>query len=88
MVWFIDTLTTSFLSNGCYGIERFPGSYILLHLCPQQQVQNFGEPFFLVIHEGETLAQVKMRIQKKLQVPDEEFAKVFYLHCLVKETIT
>ncbi|KAJ6995427.1 ubiquitin carboxyl-terminal hydrolase 12 [Populus alba x Populus x berolinensis] len=41
----------------------------------QMQVQNFGEPFFLVIHEGETLAQVKMRIQKKLQVPDEEFAK-------------
>ncbi|KAG6772362.1 hypothetical protein POTOM_023767 [Populus tomentosa] len=75
MVWFIDTLITSFLSNGCYGIERFPGSYTLLHLCPQQQVQNFGEPFFLVIHEGETLAQVKMRIQKKLQVPDEEFAK-------------
>ncbi|KAG6770283.1 hypothetical protein POTOM_025960 [Populus tomentosa] len=75
MVWFIDTLITSFLSNGCYGIERFPGSYTLLHLCPQQQVQNFGEPFFLVIHEGETLAQVKTRIQKKLQVPDEEFAK-------------
>ncbi|KAJ6870701.1 hypothetical protein NC652_036376 [Populus alba x Populus x berolinensis] len=43
----------------------------------QMQVQNFGEPFFLAIHEGETLAEVKMRIQKKLQVPDEEFAKVF-----------
>ncbi|KAK9283434.1 hypothetical protein L1049_011676 [Liquidambar formosana] len=41
----------------------------------QVQVQNFGEPFFLVIHEGETLAEVKLRIQKKLQVPDEEFAK-------------
>ncbi|KAI5560637.1 hypothetical protein POPTR_016G064100v4 [Populus trichocarpa] len=41
----------------------------------QMQVQNFGEPFFLAIHEGETLAEVKMRIQKKLQVPDEEFAK-------------
>ncbi|XP_059628517.1 ubiquitin C-terminal hydrolase 12-like isoform X1 [Cornus florida] len=41
----------------------------------QVQVQNFGEPFFLVIHEGETLADVKMRIQKKLQVPDEEFSK-------------
>ncbi|CAI9265966.1 unnamed protein product [Lactuca saligna] len=40
-----------------------------------QQVQNFGEPFFLVIHEGETLAEVKLRIQKKLQVPDEEFSK-------------
>ncbi|XP_043699440.1 ubiquitin C-terminal hydrolase 13 isoform X5 [Telopea speciosissima] len=41
----------------------------------QMQVQNFGEPFFLIIHEGETLAEVKLRIQKKLQVPDEEFAK-------------
>ncbi|XP_037496823.1 ubiquitin carboxyl-terminal hydrolase 13 isoform X3 [Jatropha curcas] len=41
----------------------------------QQQVQNFGEPFFLVIHEGETLAEVKLRIQRKLQVPDEEFTK-------------
>ncbi|KAK4789580.1 hypothetical protein SAY86_016884 [Trapa natans] len=41
----------------------------------QNQVQNFGEPFFLVIHEGEILAEIKVRIQKKLQVPDEEFAK-------------
>ena len=51
----------------------------------QQQVQNFGEPFFLVIHEGETLAEVKVRIQKKLQVPDEEFSKVnfFPLHALI-----
>ncbi|XP_068651296.1 ubiquitin C-terminal hydrolase 12-like isoform X5 [Aristolochia californica] len=40
-----------------------------------QMVQNFGEPFFLIIREGETLAEVKVRIQKKLQVPDEEFAK-------------
>ncbi|KAI3863559.1 hypothetical protein MKW92_011884 [Papaver armeniacum] len=35
----------------------------------------FGQPFFLVIHEGETLDAVKLRIQKKLQVPDEELAK-------------
>ncbi|XP_074578777.1 ubiquitin C-terminal hydrolase 13-like isoform X2 [Curcuma longa] len=41
----------------------------------QMQVQNFGEPFFLVIKEGEALADVKIRIQKKLQVPDEEFSK-------------
>ncbi|GFS37789.1 ubiquitin-specific protease 12 [Actinidia rufa] len=41
----------------------------------QVQVQNFGEPFFLVIHEGEMLTEVKVRIQKKLQVPDEEFSK-------------
>ncbi|KAG5053183.1 hypothetical protein JHK87_005381 [Glycine soja] len=43
----------------------------------QMQIQNFGEPFFLVIHEGETLAEIKVRIQKKLQVPDDEFVKVF-----------
>lgn len=48
----------------------------------QQQVQNFGEPFFLVIHEGETLEEVKVRVQKKLQVPDEEFSKVLILCCL------
>ncbi|XP_073269254.1 ubiquitin C-terminal hydrolase 12-like isoform X1 [Primulina huaijiensis] len=41
----------------------------------QVQVTNFGEPFFLVIHEGETLENVKVRIQKRLQVPDEEFSK-------------
>ncbi|KAJ3675624.1 hypothetical protein LUZ60_004666 [Juncus effusus] len=40
-----------------------------------QQVQNFGEPFLLAIREGETLAEVKTRIQKKLLVSDEEFAK-------------
>lgn len=42
-----------------------------------RQIQNFGEPFILVIHEGETLAEIKARIQKKLQVPDDEFSKVF-----------
>ncbi|CAI8597773.1 unnamed protein product [Vicia faba] len=41
----------------------------------QMQIQNFGDPFFLVIHEGEALSEIKERIQKKLQVPDEEFSK-------------
>nr|GEZ88468.1 ubiquitin carboxyl-terminal hydrolase 12 isoform X6 [Tanacetum cinerariifolium] len=41
----------------------------------QMQVQNFREPFFLIIHGDETLAEVKGRIQQKLAVPDEEFAK-------------
>ena len=53
----------------------------IFHLYPTisiwQQIQNFGEPFFLVIHEGETLQEIKVRIQRKLQVPDEEFAKVY-----------
>ncbi|XP_071709501.1 ubiquitin C-terminal hydrolase 13-like isoform X2 [Rutidosis leptorrhynchoides] len=39
------------------------------------QVKNFGEPFFLKIHENETLADVKVRIQRKLEVPYEEFSK-------------
>lgn len=49
---------------------NFPSKYL-------QQIQNFGDPFFLVIHEGEALSEIKVRIQKKLQVPDEEFSKVF-----------
>ncbi|KAK9163812.1 hypothetical protein Syun_004714 [Stephania yunnanensis] len=40
-----------------------------------KQVQNFGEPFILIIREGETLAEVKVCIQKKLQVPDKEFSQ-------------
>ncbi|CAD6256634.1 unnamed protein product [Miscanthus lutarioriparius] len=40
-----------------------------------QQIQNFGDPFFLLIHEGETLAEVKKRIQSKLQVSADEFSK-------------
>ncbi|KAI3825959.1 hypothetical protein L1987_07734 [Smallanthus sonchifolius] len=43
------------------------------------EVHNFGEPFSLVIHEGETLAEVKARTHKKLQVPDDEFSKVLEL---------
>ncbi|KAJ1287845.1 hypothetical protein BS78_02G042300 [Paspalum vaginatum] len=41
----------------------------------QTQVQNFGEPFFMVIREDETLSSIKERIQKKLKVPDDDFSK-------------
>jgi len=50
---------------------------ILNSFCIIQKIENFGEPFFMVMHEGETLAVIKVRIQKKLQVPHEEFAKVY-----------
>ncbi|TQD85676.1 hypothetical protein C1H46_028728 [Malus baccata] len=43
------------------------------------QVNNFGEPFFLIIREGETLAEVKVRLQRKLQVPDKEFLEWTFL---------
>ncbi|GKE92308.1 ubiquitin carboxyl-terminal hydrolase 13, partial [Tanacetum coccineum] len=36
---------------------------------------NFGDPFIFVIRDDETLAEIRLRIQKKLQVPDEEFSK-------------
>lgn len=40
-----------------------------------QQIHNFGDPFFLAINDNETLGEIKARIQKKLHVPDEEFSK-------------
>ncbi|GJY00146.1 ubiquitin carboxyl-terminal hydrolase 12-like protein [Tanacetum coccineum] len=39
------------------------------------QVQNFGKPFILVIRDYETLAELKVHIQIKLHVPNEEFCK-------------
>ncbi|XP_044462738.1 ubiquitin C-terminal hydrolase 12-like isoform X4 [Mangifera indica] len=56
-------------------LDRLIHVYHFMKDTAQNQVQNFGEPFFLVIREGETLAEVKVRIQKKLQVPEEEFSK-------------
>ncbi|PWA50667.1 ubiquitin-specific protease 13 [Artemisia annua] len=41
----------------------------------QVQIQNFGEPFLFVIRDDETLAEIKLRIQNKLHVPNEEFSK-------------
>ncbi|ONI21448.1 hypothetical protein PRUPE_2G066200 [Prunus persica] len=55
--------------------DRLIHVYHFMKDTAQNQVQNFGEPFFLVIREDETLAEVKVRVQKKLQVPDEEYSK-------------
>ncbi|XP_057458869.1 ubiquitin C-terminal hydrolase 12-like isoform X2 [Lotus japonicus] len=41
----------------------------------QMKIKRFGEPFMLVIHEGETLAKVKVKIQSKLHVPAKDFDK-------------
>uniref|UniRef100_A0A453FM37 ubiquitinyl hydrolase 1 n=1 Tax=Aegilops tauschii subsp. strangulata TaxID=200361 RepID=A0A453FM37_AEGTS len=32
-------------------------------------------PFFFLIREGEALSDIKVRIQKKFEVPDEQFLK-------------
>ncbi|KAI4339301.1 hypothetical protein MLD38_024261 [Melastoma candidum] len=55
--------------------DRLIHVYHFMKDTSHNQVQNFGEPFFLVIHDGETLSDIKLRIQKKLQVADEEFTK-------------
>ncbi|RDX93742.1 Ubiquitin carboxyl-terminal hydrolase 13, partial [Mucuna pruriens] len=39
------------------------------------QIQNFGDPFLFVVHEGETLLGVKLRIQQKLQVSHAVFSE-------------
>ncbi|OEL23661.1 Ubiquitin carboxyl-terminal hydrolase 13 [Dichanthelium oligosanthes] len=40
-----------------------------------KHMQYFGEPFFFLIRDGEALSDIKVRIQKRLQVPDEQFLK-------------
>ncbi|KAK3162072.1 hypothetical protein QOZ80_1BG0084980 [Eleusine coracana subsp. coracana] len=39
------------------------------------RIEYFGEPFLFLIHDGEALSDIKVRIQKRLQVPDEQFLK-------------
>lgn len=41
-----------------------------------EQIQTFGDPFFFVVREGETLESVRKRIQEKLQISDADFANV------------
>ncbi|KAI3943982.1 hypothetical protein MKW92_011922 [Papaver armeniacum] len=45
----------------------------LIHVC--HKFRHFGKPFFFVIHEGETAAAARVRIQMKLQIPGDEFSK-------------
>ncbi|KAM0846883.1 hypothetical protein ACQ4PT_055394 [Festuca glaucescens] len=54
-------------------IENINDQYWTLRA--EEQVQNFGEPFFMVIREDETLSSIKERLQKKLKVSDEDFSK-------------
>jgi hypothetical protein len=51
-------------------------TFIDLTTLSVQHIQYFGEPFFFLIRDGEALSDIKVRIQKRLQVPDEQFLKV------------
>ncbi|KAL1549691.1 CSN-associated deubiquitinating enzyme Ubp12, variant 3 [Salvia divinorum] len=55
--------------------DRLIHVYHFMKDTAQNQIHNFGDPFFLNINDNETLGEIKMRIQKKLHVPDEEFSK-------------
>ncbi|GJU62002.1 ubiquitin carboxyl-terminal hydrolase 12-like protein isoform X2 [Tanacetum coccineum] len=54
--------------------DRLISVYHFTKDASQNQV-NFGEPFIFVIRGDETLAEIKLRIQKILHVPNEEFSK-------------
>nr|XP_017227858.1 PREDICTED: ubiquitin carboxyl-terminal hydrolase 13-like [Daucus carota subsp. sativus] len=82
----LKSYTRLCLSTLVWQRKEMEDAYLRLKRIPQDRdtcsplkiwskAQNFGEPFSLVICEGETLAGIKMRIQKKLQVSDEEFLK-------------
>ncbi|KQK09967.1 ubiquitin carboxyl-terminal hydrolase 13 isoform X2 [Brachypodium distachyon] len=45
-----------------------------------QHIQYYGDPFFFLLRDGETLSAVKVRIQKKFQVPEEQFLKWKFAH--------
>lgn len=38
-------------------------------------IQTHGSPFFMVVAKTELFSSIKARLQKKLMIPDEEFAK-------------
>ncbi|XP_062201207.1 ubiquitin C-terminal hydrolase 13-like [Phragmites australis] len=38
-------------------------------------IQYFREPFFFLSRDGEALSDIKVRIQRRLQVPDVQFLK-------------
>ncbi|KAK9819401.1 hypothetical protein WJX81_005916 [Elliptochloris bilobata] len=61
------------------GAAAGPGSALVhcyhYHADAQNHVTNFGNPFLMRVGERETLAQLRPRMQAKLGVAPEEFAK-------------
>jgi len=55
-----------------------------VHCTRDSAVNNFGNPFYIVIHSNELVSSVKKRIQKKLGITDEELAK--WKFCIISYT--
>jgi ubiquitin carboxyl-terminal hydrolase 7 len=48
----------------------------VVHFCKDQQnIRLFGIPFYLYIMENETVKDIKERIQKKLEIRDEDYKR-------------
>ncbi|XP_043693364.1 ubiquitin C-terminal hydrolase 12-like [Telopea speciosissima] len=49
----------------------------LIRVChfDKHSLKCFENPFLFIIHKGETLAEIKVRLQKKLNVANKEFVK-------------
>ncbi|KAG6515099.1 hypothetical protein ZIOFF_025484 [Zingiber officinale] len=64
-----------------FSYDEIPGLYAMLPTL-EQLCNSMTSSGSLIIKEGETLANVKIHIQKKLQVLDDEFSKcALYLGC-------
>ena len=42
---------------------------------PLQRAAPFSDPFIMAVGPEETVGQLRRRVQQRLEVPDEEFAK-------------
>nr|CAB3478443.1 unnamed protein product [Digitaria exilis] len=69
IVWFMFITSSKIIIHH----DSAAVTFIDLTTYSLQQIQYFGEPFFFLIRDGETLSDMKVRIQKRLQVPDEQF---------------
>ncbi|GJU67205.1 S-adenosyl-L-homocysteine hydrolase [Tanacetum coccineum] len=77
--------------QGCHvnGLEHHASSEIVVEVPNVEDIgghenvkqvlhEDFPEPFFLKNREGETFAEVKVRIQKKLQIPSNKFSMEYW----------
>ncbi|XP_042488087.1 ubiquitin C-terminal hydrolase 13-like [Macadamia integrifolia] len=66
------------LTKGKIPKEKLGPQDWLIRVChfdhdQDQELQYFESPFLLIIHEDETLAEIKIRIWEKLQIEDKDF---------------
>ncbi|KMZ73738.1 hypothetical protein ZOSMA_141G00080 [Zostera marina] len=67
----------------CMGInDRLVHVYHFRKKENKMTIVNFGDPFLLSVSSNEKLSEIKIRIQKRLQISDEEFSKWKFASCI------